>query len=307
MVINLKLKIDHVHLKVSDLEKSLKFYQTVLGFKIVRQESKTAYLSLSGDKDSLMFLVVLSELKGNVTSILQHKPRVAGLYHFAILLPGRRFLSHFLKHIQENLIPKYYEGMADHAVSESIYLHDPDFNGIEVYRDRSPSEWKWIDHTVHMVTEPLDVQDLLKESPGVDNQWNGLPPNTTIGHVHLHVSNLAKAKKFYHEILGLNHTATFPGAYFFAANRYHHHIATNTWLGEKISHATNDDKPGLDHYAVHTQKELLLLKNSCIESKVPIDERLVEDYEKYLSSFYAYDFDGIKLQILHNNRKNIMN
>lgn len=309
IVINPKLKIDHVHLKVSDLEKSLQFYQTVLGFKIVRQESKSAYLSLSGDKDSLMSLVVLSELKGNVTSKLQHKPRVAGLYHFAILLPGRRFLSHFLKHIQKNLNPEYYEGMADHAVSESIYLHDPDFNGIEVYRDRSPSEWKWIDHTVHMVTEPLDVQDLLKESTGIDNQWNGLPPNTTIGHVHLHVSNLAKAKKFYHEILGLNHTATFPGAYFFAANRYHHHIATNTWLGEIISHAINDDKPGLDHFAVnlHTQKELLLLKNSFIESKVPIDERLVDDYEKYLSSFYAYDFDGIKLQILHNNRKDIMN
>ena len=153
-------------------------------------------------KIHLMFLVVLSELKDNVTSILQHKPRVAGLYHFAILLPGRRFLSHFLKHIQKNLNPEYYEGMADHAVSESIYLHDPDFNGIEVYRDRSTSEWKWMDHTVHMVTEPLNVQDLLKESTGVDNQWNGLPPNTSIGHVHLHVSNLAKAKKFYHRDFG---------------------------------------------------------------------------------------------------------
>ena len=99
--------------------------------------------------------------------------------------------------------------MADHAVSEFIYIYDPDFNGIEVYRDKSPSEWKWKDHTVYMVTEPLDVQDLLKESIAGDNEWNELPPNTTIGHVHLHVSNLAPAKEFYHEILDLNNTAIF--------------------------------------------------------------------------------------------------
>ena len=84
--------------------------------------------------------------------------------------------------------------MADHAVSESIYIHDPDFNGIEVYSDRLPSEWKWKDHTIYMVTEPLDVQDLMKESISVDNEWNELSPSTSIGHVHLHVSDLSKAK-----------------------------------------------------------------------------------------------------------------
>ena len=97
-------------------------------------------------------------------------------------------------------------------------------------------------NTVRIITEPLNVQDLLKEPTEKDNEWNGLPPGTTIGHVHLHVSNLAKAKRFYNEILGLNHTATYPGAYFFAANRYHHHVATNTWLGENIPPANNDNK-----------------------------------------------------------------
>ena len=96
-----------------------------------------------------MVLVVLTEIKDSATSYtLQHKPRVTGLYHFAILLPERKHLAYFLKHIQKNLNPEYYDGMADHAVSESIYLHDPDFNGIEVYRDRDPSEWKWKGHTV---------------------------------------------------------------------------------------------------------------------------------------------------------------
>ncbi len=100
--------------------------------------------------------------------------------------------------------------MADHAVSESIYLHDPDHNGIEVYRDRKPSEWKWVgENKVYMVTEPLDVNNLLRKDG--NEKWNGMPAQTSIGHIHLHVSNLVNAKKFYHQSLGLYHTASYPG------------------------------------------------------------------------------------------------
>ena len=313
-MINPKLKIAHVHLKVSNLERSLQFYRSILGFKIIRQEDKTAFLSSSSsssnNKDSSMFLVVLSEIKSEIKDsaisyTFQHRSRVAGLYHFAILLPERRYLANFLKHIQKNLNTEYYEGMADHAVSESIYIHDPDFIGIEVYRDRDPSEWKWKEHTVHMVTEPLNVKNLLKESiidVNNDDEWNELPPDTSIGHVHLHVSNLAKAKRFYHEILELNHTATYPGAYFFAANRYHHHIATNTWLGENIppAYSYGNDKPGLDHYAInlHNKNDLFLLKDRLLEFKVDINEKLIEYDNQFSSSFYAYDFDGIKIQFV---------
>jgi catechol 2,3-dioxygenase len=307
-LINPNLEIDHVHLKVSNLEKLIHFYESILGFKLVRLESKIAFLSSSSseNKDSSRFLVVISELKDNAVSIFNHKPRIAGLYHFAILLPERRYLAYFLKHIQKNLNPEYYEGMADHAVSESIYLHDPDFNGIEVYSDRDPNKWKWKDHTVHMVTEPLNVKDLFKEAIVVDNKWNELPGKTSIGHVHLHVSNLVKAKRFYYDILQLNHTATYPGAYFFAANRYHHHVATNTWLGENISPAYNDNNnPGLDHYAInlHNENDLFLLKNRLLEFKIDIDEKLIENDNQFSSSFYAYDFDGIKIQFLYNKVK----
>ena len=116
---------------------------------------------------------------------------------------------------------------------------------------------------------------------------------------------LTKQKKFYHEILQLNHTATYPGAYFFAANKYHHHVATNTWLGENISPAYSDDdnKPGLDHYAInlHNEKDLFLLKNHLLEFKIDIDEKLIENDNRFSSSFYAYDFDGIKTQFLYDN------
>ena len=122
----------------------------------------------------------------------------------------------------------------------------------------------------------------------------------------MHVSNLAKAKRFYKDILELNHTATYPGAYFFAANRYHHHVATNIWLGENIPPAYNDgnNKPGLDHYAIklHNKNDLFLLKDLLLEFKIDVDEKMVEKEDnQFFSSFYAYDFDGIKIQFLYNN------
>ena len=82
--------------------------------------------------------------------------------------------------------------------------------------------------------------------------WKGIPGKTSIGHVHLHVSNLSRARNFYQDSLGLYHTASYPGAYFFAADRYHHHVATNTWIGTQIlPNSANDlGKLGLDHFAL---------------------------------------------------------
>jgi len=174
-------------------------------------ENNTSYLSsYEPGQDGVSSLLVLSQIdsiESGVTSNPGKIKREAGLYHFAILLPERKFLGSFLQHIRENLRPQYYKGMADHAVSESLYLYDPDNNGIEVYHDRHPSEWIWTGpNKIHMVTEPLDVKNLLKsESYGT---WKGLPKKTSIGHVHLHVSNLPKAKKFYQDMIGLYHIAS---------------------------------------------------------------------------------------------------
>ena len=296
----LNLKIDHVHLNVSNLEKSLQFYRSILGFSIASKNHKTALLS-TDDNNSESFLVALSESDEESPSTARNRQK-AGMYHFAILLPGRKFLSLFLRHLREKLDPEYYGGMADHGASESIYIHDPDFNGIEVYTDRSPLKWKWTNGRVQMITEPLDTANLLKESTATDLEWHSLPQTTSIGHVHLHVSDLGKAKTFYNEVLGLNHTATYPGAYFFASNRYHHHVATNTWLGENISSAGNNEL-GLDHFAINLNDigELRLLKDHFSEFHIDIDEQLIESDTQFTSSFYAYDFDGIQIQFLHNN------
>ena len=306
-IANPSLKIDHVHLKVSDLQNSIDFYQSILGFRVLENgsgENMVYLVSQELAQDRLSSLLVLSQIDSihSVTSNPNKMKGEAGLYHFAILLPERKFLASFLQHIQKNLDPKYYEGMADHAVSESLYLHDPDNNGIEVYHDRHSSEWMWTGtNNIHMVTEPLNVKNLLNhESYG---PWHGIPGKTSIGHVHLHVSNLSKAKNFYQDRIGLYHTASYPGAYFFAANRYHHHVATNTWIGTNIlpNSANNLGKLGLDHFAlrIHEDKKNIdSLKNHLVSNGVHIDEKLLESDSSHRSSFYIYDHDGIKIQFI---------
>ncbi len=301
------LKIDHVHLKVSDLQKSIDFYRSILGFMVLENNSmeNIVYLVSQGlGQDNHSSLLVLNQIDSNdgFTTHSSNIKREAGLYHFAILLPERKYLSSFLQHIQNNLDPQYYEGMADHAVSESIYLHDPDNNGIEVYRDRKLSEWVWTSaNKVHMVTEPLDMNNLLNSESY--ERWSGFPSKTSIGHVHLYVSNLSKAKNFYQDLLGLYHTASYPGAYFFAADKYHHHIATNTWMGTNIlSNSANiAGKPGLDHFAIRipdNEKEKYLLRSHLMANGISIDEKLLDSDLRQQSSFYVYDYDGIKIQFI---------
>jgi len=230
-------RIGQVHLKVSDINKSLEFYKSFLGFKIVEQTDHSVFLSCDG---KLPYLVALSTAKS-----IDLTPR-SGLYHFAILLPQRKNLADFLSHLLKHKDTIKIDGFSDHLVSEAIYIRDPDNIGIEIYCDRISSEWKWNGNQVVMSIEPLDMEGLLAEST---KSWNEFPTDTSIGHVHLHVSNLAKAKKFYSEVLGLSNTASMKGALFFAAGKYHHHIATNIWLGEDISQAS-PESVGLDYFTI---------------------------------------------------------
>ena len=124
-------KIDHVHLRVSNLQESVNFYQSILGFEVLikKPNDNTALLTSAPNNDEKNIslpLLALTELNGNnnrVSSSNKIKTE-AVLYHFAILLPERKFLAMFLRHITNNLDSKYHEGMADHGASESIYIHD---------------------------------------------------------------------------------------------------------------------------------------------------------------------------------------
>jgi catechol 2,3-dioxygenase len=148
-----------------------------------------------------------------------------GLYHFAILLPDRASLGRFAEHLASLNVRA---GMADHLVSESLYLYDPDGLGIEVYADRPRESWQRRDRELAMATDPLDVENLI--AAGTGEKWAGVPPGTTMGHMHLHVGTLQGAEDFYHRALGFDKIVwSYPGALFMSAGGYHHHLATNVW------------------------------------------------------------------------------
>lgn len=207
-----------VHLQVSDLQRSLAFYQQVLGLPAYATTGDTVTLGPHGNEAPLVTL--------HTRSGVTHARRGAlGLYHFAILLPQRAALGRFAAHLAALGIRV---GMADHLVSEALYLTDPDGLGIEVYCDRPRDAWQRRDRELAMATDPLDIANVI--AAGGTEKWAGAPPGTTMGHVHLHVGTLEGAEAFYHRALGLDKTVwSYPGALFLSAGGYHHHLGTNVW------------------------------------------------------------------------------
>jgi catechol 2,3-dioxygenase len=210
--------IGAVELTISDLDRSVRFYQSHLGFVVHRREERVAWLGAGGAD-----LLVLSQCEA--------APRVrgtTGLYHFAILTPSRADLARALRRLVET--DTVLQGAADHGVSEAIYLADPDGNGIEIYRDRPRDQWPIVEGLLQMGADPFDLDALLAEPAGASGA--GLAAGTVIGHVHLHVSRLDEAKRFYVDVLGFDLMQRYgPSALFVSAGGYHHHIGLNTWAG----------------------------------------------------------------------------
>lgn len=212
--------VSHVHLKVADLQRSIDFYQQVIGFQVLEQTENKA--SLSADGKTVLVTVEQPE------HIHSKQLRTTGLYHFALLLPARSDLAKVIEHFIKIGYP--LQGASDHLVSEALYLADPDGNGIEIYTDRPSTTWKWNNEEVVMSTERLDIENILAEGDG--KPWAGLPSDTLMGHIHLHVSELHKTEEFYCKGLGFNVVTRYGGqALFISTGRYHHHIGLNTWNG----------------------------------------------------------------------------
>jgi catechol 2,3-dioxygenase len=225
--------VGRVRLQVADLERSIAYYETVIGLRVARRAAGVAELAAQHEPRDDRVLVELHERSG--VKPVARRGHI-GLYHFAILLPDRASLGRFVAHLGEI---GAYAGMSDHFVSEAVYLTDPDGLGIEVYADRPRSQWRAEDRQLAMTTVPLDVPDLVASARG--ERWTGAPAGTVIGHVHLYVRNLDEAEAFYHRALGLDKVVwNYPGALFMSAGGYHHHLGTNTWAsGAPLS--TPDD------------------------------------------------------------------
>ena len=221
-----------VRLQVSDLERSIKWYQDVLGLELRDRTGPSVSLVVKGESEAL---IELREKKG-----IRPVPRsgLLGLYHYAILLPDRLALGRFIGHLAKLGM---HAGMSDHFVSEAVYINDPDGLGIEVYADRPRSQWKVEDRQLSMSTLPLNARALV-EAAG-DEPWSALPKGTVIGHVHLFVGDIDQAAAFYHDLVGFDKVVwSYPGALFMSAGGYHHHLGTNIWAAQSPPASDNDAK-----------------------------------------------------------------
>jgi catechol 2,3-dioxygenase len=211
-------RVGAVHLTVANLGRSVEYYEHAIGLGVHERSGERATLGVGAED-----LLVLVEQPG-----ARPVGGYCGLYHFALLLPERADLARWLAHAERDRVP--LAGMADHFVSEAIYLSDPDGHGIEIYWDRPREVWEG-QVARRMTTLPLDTLSLLSElADPVSEPFDGLPIGSTMGHVHLCVADVSHTIAFYRDVLGFGLMASLGGqAAFLSAGGYHHHLGANTW------------------------------------------------------------------------------
>ncbi len=249
-------RLGFVHLTVSDLARQLAFYQDVIGLRLVSQEGTS--LSLGAGQTELLRL----------TEVPSARPArgATGLYHFAIRLPSRRELARVLGRLLARGYPNY---PTDHVMTQTTYLDDPEGNGIELYADTPEEGWfgavdgRFVVEDTRRLgrtgRDALDVESLLRELAPDDRLDQPMPGGTGVGHVHLHVADLAQAMRFYHQVLGFDDQGTMQdmGMAMVSAGGYHHHIGLNIWKGQGAPPAPPGSR-GLRYFTVEVPDDVEL-------------------------------------------------
>jgi catechol 2,3-dioxygenase len=216
------LRLGPVQLTVTDLDRSIAFYESAIGLQLARRDDAEAALGAGGE--DLLVLVEEPEAR--------RAGRHAGLYHFALLQPSRLELGRAARRLIATETP--VSGASDHKISEAIYLPDPDGNGIELAADRARERWGDLgDPTALGGPEPLDMQSLMAMVDG-EEVHERAAEDLKVGHVHLHVGSVEDALGFWRDLVGFEVMTRFPSAAFIAAGGYHHHLGLNTWRGEGV-------------------------------------------------------------------------
>jgi catechol 2,3-dioxygenase len=230
------LRLGAVHLTVTDLERSIPFYEDAIGLRLHQRENSVVAMGVGGED----LLVLYEEPEA------RRAGRHAGLYHYALLFPSREELAHVALRLAATRTR--IQGASDHGTHEAIYLPDPDGNGIELAADRPRERWP---QTMEYAggPHPLDLDGLLEVVAGEEPR-DEAGPGLSIGHVHLHVGDLEQGLDFYRDVLGFEQTALIPGAAaFVAAGGYHHHLGFNVWRGEGVP-PVPEGRVGLRHWTV---------------------------------------------------------
>ncbi|HEU4681118.1 MAG TPA: VOC family protein [Gemmatimonadales bacterium] len=249
-------RIGRARLRVGNLERALAFYHDVLGLRVSGDEPGRVTLSSGEQPDSsgatptAHELLVLEERPGISRRPL--RPVTTGLYHVALLVPSRRALGRTLLGLHQLGYP--LRGLSDHAVSESLYLDDPDGNGLEIYADRPRQQWPVRNGVIQMTVDPMDVESVRAAGRERPEPWTGLPAETVVGHLHFTVSQLEPAVSFYRDVIGFQEMMRIPTLAAVSTGGYHHHINLNTWAGEGAG-ADSDGVAGLSGWELEVPDE----------------------------------------------------
>jgi catechol 2,3-dioxygenase len=295
------MRIGSPVLRVKNIDRILRFYEERLGLQMNRRYQVG---DDDGGGDNLVCEVGSKQksMSNESILILHHDPnaknaplRSAGLYHFAILVPDRKSLA--LTYLAIRNSGLQYDGFADHLVSESLYLRDPENNGIEIYRDRQASEWSHDNEGhINMDTLPLDLNSLVSELNKDEKETaKAFPTRARIGHMHLRVTNLQRSIKFYHEKIGLDITSDWSsmGAAFLSAGGYHHHIGMNTW------HSLNgqvhgNGETGLENFTIAIpDRTSFNTIESIINRHASSEQQTKQKTDR--NQFLIFDPDGIQI------------
>jgi catechol 2,3-dioxygenase len=230
------LRLGAVHLTVTDLDRSVAFYENAIGLRLHRREGGVAAMGV-GEED----LLGLYE-EPNARRAGRH----SGLYHYALLFTSRKELDHAALRLAATQTP--IQGASDHGTHEAIYLPDPDGNGIELAADRPRERWpRPLEYTGG--PHPLDLDGLLAAVAGEEPHGKA-GPGLVVGHIHLHVGNLERGLGFYRDLLGFELMTFMPGAAaFVSAGGYHHHLGFNIWCGDGVP-PVPEGRVGLRHWTV---------------------------------------------------------
>jgi catechol 2,3-dioxygenase len=229
------LRLGPVHLTVTDLDRSVAWYQEALGLRVHRHDPDAAEL---GDGE-VTTLVLVEEPQA------RRPGRTAGLYHYALLFPSREELARAA--IRLSLARTPIQGASDHGTHEAIYLPDPDGNGIELAADRAKTAWP-ADLGYAGGPAALDFNALLATVAG-EPPSPQVRPGLRMGHLHLHVGDIEQGLAYYRDVLGFEVQANLGSAAFVSAGGYHHHLGFNVWRGRDVGPAP-EHTAGLRHWTV---------------------------------------------------------
>lgn len=293
-------KVGSPVLRVRDIDKMVMFYETKLGLQVKRRHQddygnavyELGFVHIDYPEDSLLQLHHDPNAKNA-------SPHSAGLFHFAILVPNRESLASTYLALKNSGV--YYDGFADHLVSESLYLRDPENNGIEIYRDRPARDWpRDSEGNILMDTLPLNLQSIVAEMDRLESENPvAFPIGARIGHMHLKVTNLERSIKFYHRILGFDITVDWRsmGAAFLSAGGYHHHVGMNTWHSMN-GEVHSNDVLGLENFTI-TVSDISSFNRirSAIKSHHLSSEEKQKEQKSYENQLMVSDPDGIQIVI----------